>query len=173
MSDLITKVGECTIAVPMPAKPRLRWSEEAERAELVRKGLEEAKGSWPDHCLQRAFVAGAKWWEFERTGATMWQDDLSKAEQSAIDKYGIDPVVVPSQIGGDFCQLQAVHAPKSVFEDGFDISTFHPKNFEECMLFMGGEWLKGFNVSGEGMFFSKTRSRDWDEHNQPTRWKPL
>ena len=119
--DLITKVGECTIAVPMPAKPRLKWSDEAERAELVRNGLEEAKGSWPEKCLQRAFVDGAKWWEFQRTRAAMWQEDQGKAEQAAIDKYGIDPVVVPSQIGADVFQLQSEGRANRPAEDGFDI----------------------------------------------------
>ena len=133
--------------------------DEADLDALAAKGWEEAKGSWPDQCLQRAFVDGAKWWEFQRTGGTMWQSDQDKAEQAAIDKYGIDPVVVERVFRST--------------EDGFDISTFALRNFEECMLFMGGEWLKGFNVNPEGMFFSNTHSRDWDEHNQPTRWKPL
>jgi len=154
----------------MPEKPRLRWSDEAEHAELVRTGLAEEKGSWPDQCLQRAFVDGAKWWEFERTGATMWQEDQGKAEQAAMDKYGIDPVTFTKPL---------LDAPQSGFDDGFDISTFKGDNYEDCTLLMGGEWVRGFRggetqSAGEGMFFSNTkRSREWDEHNQPTRWKPL
>lgn len=31
----------------------------------------------------RAFVAGAKWWEFEKTGATMWQSDQDRAAAAA------------------------------------------------------------------------------------------
>lgn len=162
MSKVIYLVGEAVITCPMPEKPHLKWSDEAESAELVRKGLEEAKGSWPDQCLQRAFVEGAKWWEYKRTGATMWQDDQGKAEQAAIDKYGIDPIV----------------ASDRTVEDGLDISTFNLKNFEECILLMGGNWIRGSRggelPSGESVFFSSTaHSQAWDEHNQPTRWKPL
>lgn len=37
------------------------------------------------------FVAGAKWWEFERTGATMWGADVAKAEKAAADRYPYAP----------------------------------------------------------------------------------
>ena len=30
-----------------------------------------------------AFVQGAQWWEWEKTGATMWQTDRNKAEDQA------------------------------------------------------------------------------------------
>jgi hypothetical protein len=33
--------------------------------------------------LMRAFVQGAKWWEFECTGATMWQSDQALALAAA------------------------------------------------------------------------------------------
>ncbi len=41
------------------------------------------KGQWPADDLRRAFVKGAKWWEFESTGATMWPSDQDKAETAA------------------------------------------------------------------------------------------
>jgi hypothetical protein len=47
-------------------------------------------GAWPEHCEQRAFVDGAKWWEFRKTGGTMWAQDVSIAEYVAIERYG-DP----------------------------------------------------------------------------------
>lgn len=44
-------------------------------------------GTWPADDLRRAFVAGAKWWEYEKTGATMWQSDQRRAEAAAEQKY--------------------------------------------------------------------------------------
>ena len=47
-------------------------------------------GLWPDICVQRAFVEGAKWWELEQQGATIWPADWEKAETEAVKRYG-DP----------------------------------------------------------------------------------
>ena len=33
----------------------------------------------------RAFVDGAKWWEWEKEGATMWPSDQRKAEKHLLD----------------------------------------------------------------------------------------
>lgn len=44
-------------------------------------------GTWPADDLRRAFVRGAKWWEYESCGATMWQSDQRKAEAAAEVKY--------------------------------------------------------------------------------------
>ncbi len=46
-----------------------------------------AGGYWPRDDLRRAFVDGAKWWEFYRTGATMWPSDRDQAEAEAERKY--------------------------------------------------------------------------------------
>jgi len=45
------------------------------------------EGTWPENDLRRAFVAGAKWWEYHKTGFTMWQSDQSLAEIEADKKY--------------------------------------------------------------------------------------
>jgi hypothetical protein len=37
--------------------------------------------------LREAFVKGAKWWEFESTGGTMWQSDQHKAHEEAALRY--------------------------------------------------------------------------------------
>ena len=60
------------------------------------------EGTWPDHCEQRAFVAGAKWWEFVSTGFTMWASDRDRAEAEAVRRYG-DPLAsaVVGPTGGD------------------------------------------------------------------------
>jgi len=47
------------------------------------------EGTWPKNDVRRAFVAGAKWWEFKRTGATMWQSDQTLAEEEATRRYKI------------------------------------------------------------------------------------
>lgn len=38
-----------------------------------------------------AFVAGAKWWEFAKTGGTMWPSDVDRAEEMAKDRYPYAP----------------------------------------------------------------------------------
>ena len=37
--------------------------------------------------VRRAFVEGAKWWEYHKEGATMWQSDQRLAEVAAEVKY--------------------------------------------------------------------------------------
>jgi len=38
------------------------------------------------YALLTAFVQGAKWWEFEKKGATMWNSDRRKAEKAGMEK---------------------------------------------------------------------------------------
>lgn len=63
---------------------------EAIRSELVRLATRACikPGTWPQRCEQRAFVDGAKWWEFTSTDGTMWQSDQRKAEDEAVRRYG-------------------------------------------------------------------------------------
>jgi hypothetical protein len=58
----------------------------AERLRKLESG--EQRGSWPEHCEQRAFVQGAKWWEFTKSGGTMWASDQRDAEAEAVRRYG-------------------------------------------------------------------------------------
>jgi hypothetical protein len=46
------------------------------------------RGSWAASDIRRIFVAGAKWWEFYKTGATMWNSDRDLAEIEATKRYG-------------------------------------------------------------------------------------
>jgi hypothetical protein len=46
-----------------------------------------APGSVTAENLIRAFVQGAQWWEYEKTGATMWASDRNHAEGEAILKH--------------------------------------------------------------------------------------
>ena len=45
------------------------------------------QGAWPANDLRRAFVDGAKWWEFHATGATMWTSDIGLAEEEATRRW--------------------------------------------------------------------------------------
>ncbi len=45
------------------------------------------EGAWPENDIRRAFVAGAKWWEFHMTGFTMWASDRDLAEAEATKRY--------------------------------------------------------------------------------------
>ena len=45
------------------------------------------QGTWP-RGVHRAFVEGAQWWEFHKTGATMFPSDRDLAEERAVEKYG-------------------------------------------------------------------------------------
>lgn len=53
-------------------------------AELLREREELRKR------LIDAFVSGAKWWEWKKEGATMWQGDQREAEEAARKKLGLD-----------------------------------------------------------------------------------
>lgn len=50
------------------------------------------QGTWQDDCVQRAFVAGAEWWQFHANGSTMFGSERDEAEQEAVKRYG-SPVV--------------------------------------------------------------------------------
>jgi hypothetical protein len=45
------------------------------------------EGLWPEDDLRRAFVMGAKWWEYHSTGFTMWPSDRNLAEAEAEKRY--------------------------------------------------------------------------------------
>lgn len=42
-----------------------------------------ASGVVPGNALITAFVQGAKWWEYHKTGGTMWQSDQQIVENEA------------------------------------------------------------------------------------------
>lgn len=45
------------------------------------------EGTWAKDDLRRAFVAGAKWWEYHSMGFTMWQSDQRLTEAEANRRY--------------------------------------------------------------------------------------
>lgn len=53
-------------------------------------------GDWPNADPRRQFVEGAKWWEFTKTGATMWASDVDKAEAEAERRFPSG--VVPERV---------------------------------------------------------------------------
>lgn len=50
--------------------------------------MSETGGTWPEHCEQRAFVAGALWWQFKTTGFTARAAERDEAQAEAIRRYG-------------------------------------------------------------------------------------
>jgi len=59
------------------------------------------EGSWPADDIRRAFVDGAKWWEFHKEGATMWQSDQRLAEEEAEKRYPGGKCPLPEKESGD------------------------------------------------------------------------
>ena len=45
------------------------------------------QGTWPANDLRRAFVDGAKWWEWISEDATMWSSDVRRAEAEAEKRF--------------------------------------------------------------------------------------
>jgi hypothetical protein len=45
------------------------------------------EGTWAKDDLRRAFVEGAAWWEYHKTGFTMWTADRRVAEAEAERRY--------------------------------------------------------------------------------------
>jgi hypothetical protein len=52
----------------------------------------EKQGSWPEHCVQRAFVEGVRWWQFHHNGSTLFPSERDEAEREAVRRYA-DPSV--------------------------------------------------------------------------------
>ena len=49
------------------------------------------EGTWAKDDIRRAFVEGAKWWEYHSTKGTMWQSDQRLAEDEATRRYVSQP----------------------------------------------------------------------------------
>ena len=65
------------------------------------------EGKWPKNDIRRAFVAGAKWWEFHQTDCTMWQSDQRLAEAEAEKRYASQPVNAADEVTqGEFQTTQ-------------------------------------------------------------------
>jgi hypothetical protein len=47
-----------------------------------------SKIPWPQDCVQRAFVDGARWWQFHHNGSTMFSSEREEAEEQAVRRYG-------------------------------------------------------------------------------------
>lgn len=72
--------------------PRLREGYSPPPVEKVKKPPPtprgpKLEGTWSADDLRRAFVAGAKWWEFVSRAATMWPSDVRGAEEEAEKRY--------------------------------------------------------------------------------------
>lgn len=61
--------------------------EEIERErDKLQAGL-ELKGSLPNDDCRRAFIEGAKWWQFHHNGSTMFSSEQDEAEAEANRRY--------------------------------------------------------------------------------------
>jgi len=49
-----------------------------------------AIGTWPPDCIQRVFVDGATWWQFDAYGATAFPSERDRMAAEAVRRYG-DP----------------------------------------------------------------------------------
>ncbi len=54
---------------------------------IIMSWIDNIVGTWAADDLRRAFVMGARWWEFHQTGATMWQSDQRLAEEKAEEYF--------------------------------------------------------------------------------------
>lgn len=70
---------------------------ESVSAEDYKQRFQEFRGYWPDDCIQRAFVDGAAWWEWTKTGATLWSSERDRAEAEAVNRYG-EPAAKPRDV---------------------------------------------------------------------------
>jgi len=57
------------------------------RLNIAVRRTRQMEGLWTADDLRRAFVAGAAWWEYHRTWATMWPSDRDKAEAEAERRF--------------------------------------------------------------------------------------
>lgn len=54
-------------------------------------------GFWPAGDIRRIFVDGAKWWEWHKEGATMWQSDQNDAGVEAEKRYPGGRFLTPTE----------------------------------------------------------------------------
>jgi len=52
----------------------------------LRAALSADPSQWLRDAFVKAFVEGVKWWEWQKTGATLWPADRDKAEQEATSR---------------------------------------------------------------------------------------
>jgi hypothetical protein len=75
------------------------------------------KSQWLDECIDeierlqgvagRAFIEGAKWWEWHKTGATMWQSDQQAAAEEAATRKMPFHEPIESRLEAEIVRLRA------------------------------------------------------------------
>lgn len=79
------------------------------------EAVRSVEGSWPLNCIQRAFVNGAKWWQFHRNGSTAFSSEVGEMEDEAVRRYGEPYIEKPACD----CYVPAVYlAANGGMEDG-------------------------------------------------------
>ena len=74
--------------------------------------IDAAAGAWSLDDWRRAFVAGAKWWEYVSRNATMWPDDQRRAEAEAERRYDVG--------GNAACSPERIRALVAVVREVID-----------------------------------------------------
>ena len=101
--------------------PRVRETDEGRNTMSEPTGPIK-QGTWPDDCVQRAFVAGAEW-QFQIKGGAMLRGERYRAEQEAVKRYG-SPATADSS--------------KPCLRCGMSVENIAP-NFERCPA-CGHQW---------------------------------
>jgi hypothetical protein len=71
------------------------------------QALEQLSGTWPEHCPQRAFVEGAKWWHWEQTSSTLFPSEVDLAEEKAVAMFGVPATKSADEILAELRKLSA------------------------------------------------------------------
>jgi hypothetical protein len=77
-----------TVAGSAPTEEPPRWLE----------------GTWPADCVQRAFVDGAKWWQYAAHGCTAFAVERDEMEAEAVRRYGEPPSAPAPQVHTEACK---------------------------------------------------------------------
>lgn len=80
--------------------------------------LQELSGTWPEHCPQRAFVAGAKWCHWEQTSSTLFPSEVDLAEEKAVAMFGQPATKTADEILAELRKLSARWKDKAEEERG-------------------------------------------------------
>lgn len=101
------------------ALDRDEWKKVADWSQARIKELEGERGA-----AHQAFVAGAKWWEFESTGGTMWPSDQAKVCAEAEKQW---PYMESFQLNVARSEAQALReALEAVLKSAFPNPKEHP-----------------------------------------------
>lgn len=74
------------------------------------------EGTLPEFDIRRAFVDGARWWEYRQTGATMFQSDRNIAEAEAEKRYQDVSRALANGIAVKVCEILNIDPSQKMIE---------------------------------------------------------